>query len=73
MSFFSRLAPLFALPWDAFVGGFLYYVVLAVLALAGLSPPVAVVALAYLAPALAYLGLVTARLAGASAAARRSA
>ena len=54
-------AHLVSLPWNAFVGGFLYYTLLAVLALAGLSPSVAIVATAYLAPAVAYLVYVAGR------------
>lgn len=49
-------APLAALSvsWNAFVAAFLYYVLLAVLALGGASPGVPVVATAYLAPPLMY-------------------
>jgi hypothetical protein len=49
-------APLAALSvsWNAFVAAFLYYVLLAVLALGGASPGVPVVATAYLAPPVMY-------------------
>ncbi len=40
--------------WNAFVAAFLYYALLAVLALGGASPGVPVVATAYLAPPLMY-------------------
>jgi hypothetical protein len=41
--------------WNAFVAAFLYYTLLAVLALGGTSPGVPVVATAYLAPPVMYL------------------
>ena len=44
-----------AVPWNAFVAAFLYYVLLAVLAFGGASPGVPVVATAYLAPAVIYV------------------
>ena len=55
------------IPWSAFVGAFLYYVLLAAVALAGTSPSTAVVATAYLAPAVAYGVLVLGRASGAMA------
>jgi hypothetical protein len=50
-------APLDALsvPWNAFVAAFLYYALLAVLALGGASPGVPIAATAYLAPAVMYV------------------
>ncbi len=50
-------APLAALSvsWNAFVAAFLYYALLAVLALGGASPGIPVVATAYLAPPVMYL------------------
>ena len=56
-------APLAALsvPWNAFVAAFLYYALLAVLALGGASPGVPVVATAYLAPAVMYVVTVLSR------------
>jgi hypothetical protein len=44
-----------SLPWNAFVAAFLYYTLLAVLALGGTSPAVPVVATAYLAPVVMYI------------------
>jgi hypothetical protein len=60
------IATVFTVPWNVFVAAFLYYTLLAVLALSGLSPSTAVVATAYLAPAVAYGVYVAARMAAAS-------
>jgi hypothetical protein len=62
----QTVSMLFTVPWSAFVAGFLYYTLLALLALSGLSPSNAVVATAYLAPAVAYLVNVAGRIAAAS-------
>jgi hypothetical protein len=53
--------------WNAFVAAFLYYVVLAVLALGGASPGVPVVATAYLAPPVMYAVTLLSRAARAGA------
>lgn len=49
-------------PWNAFVIAFLYFALLAILALAGLSPELPVVVTAYAAPFVAYAVFVIARL-----------
>jgi hypothetical protein len=51
----NRIGAALAMPWNMFVAAFLYYTVLAVLALGGASPGVPVVATAYLAPLVMYL------------------
>jgi small-conductance mechanosensitive channel len=43
-----------ALPWGVFVAAFLYYTLLAMIALGGVSPSLAVVFTVYLAPVVAY-------------------
>jgi hypothetical protein len=50
-----------SVPWNAFVAAFLYYVLLAVLAVGGVSPGAPVVAAAYLAPAVIYAVMVLRR------------
>jgi hypothetical protein len=52
----STLAVL-SVPWNAFVAAFLYYTLLALLSLGGLSPSASTVAAAYAAPVIVY-GLV---------------
>jgi hypothetical protein len=54
------------MPWNAFVAAFLYYALLALLSVGGVSPSGAVVATAYLAPVVAYAVVVTFRLMGAA-------
>jgi hypothetical protein len=51
----ARLQHAFAMPWNAFVAAFLYYTLLAVIAVGGASPGVPVVATAYLAPVVMYV------------------
>jgi hypothetical protein len=51
----GRLLQAFAMPWNAFVAAFMYYTLLAVIALGGASPGVPVVATAYLAPVVMYV------------------
>jgi hypothetical protein len=60
-SIFHAAAAALSVSWNAFVAAFLYYVLLAVLALGGASPGVPVVATAYLAPAVMYLVTVLSR------------
>lgn len=50
-----------SVPWNAFVAAFLYYTLLAVLALGGTSPAVPVVATAYLAPVVMYIAAIANR------------
>lgn len=57
----ARLTQAFAVPWNAFVAAFLYYTLLACLALGGVSPGVPVVAIAYLAPVVVYVGTLASR------------
>ncbi len=59
----SAAIALVAVPWNAFVGAFLYYTLLALLAFGGVSPSLAVVGTAYLAPVVAYAVTIAARLA----------
>ena len=54
----------FAVPWNAFVGAFLYLVLVTMIVLGGASPSLAVIATAYLAPVVAYVAYVVLRLAG---------
>ena len=49
-----RVLAALSVSWNAFVAAFLYYVLLAVLAVGGASPGVPVVATAYLAPPVIY-------------------
>ena len=63
-----RIAAWFVVPWSGFVAAFLYYTLLTVLLIGGLSPQTPVVALAYVAPLLAYSAAIALRLAGAVAA-----
>ena len=49
-------------PWGAFVAAFLYYTLLAMIALGGVSPSLAVVATAYLVPVVALAVLIASRL-----------
>ncbi len=49
-------------PWGAFVAAFLYYTLLAMIALGGVSPSFAVVATAYLVPVVALAVLILSRL-----------
>ena len=55
----------FAVPWNAFVGAFLYLVLLTMIVLGGASPSLAVIATAYMAPVVAYAAFVSLRLAAA--------
>jgi hypothetical protein len=54
-------------PWNAFVAAFLYYALLAMIVLGGVSPDTAVVGTAYLAPIVAYAVVVLFRLGAAGA------
>jgi hypothetical protein len=56
----SSLVALVAVPWDAFVGAFLYYAILTLVVLGGADLDSPVMAAAYLAVPVAY-GLVVAR------------
>jgi hypothetical protein len=55
-------AALASIPWNAFMAAFLYYTLLAAIALGGASPSGAVVGTAYLAPLVAYGVAIAARL-----------
>ncbi len=56
-----------ALPWGVFVAAFLYYTLLAMIALGGVSPSLAVVFTVYLAPVVAYGVVLVFRAVGAAA------
>jgi hypothetical protein len=58
---------LVTVPWGIFVAAFLYYTLLAMIALGGVSPSLAVVGTAYLAPIVGYLVVIAFRLLGAAA------
>lgn len=57
----ARLVKAFAMPWNAFVAAFLYYTLLAMIVLGGVSPGIPVVATAYLAPLVIYLAVLANR------------
>jgi hypothetical protein len=57
-------AALFTVPWNAFVVAFMYYTLLTLLSLGGMSPTLAVVGTAYLAPVVAYVVTIAARILG---------
>ena len=59
---------LVAVPWGIFVAAFLYYTLLAMIALGGVSPSFAVVGTAYLAPLVGYGVVIAFRFAGVAAA-----
>jgi hypothetical protein len=54
MSRLTHLAAAFSVPWNAFVAAFLYYSLLAVVALGGSSPGAGLVAGAYAMPPVMY-------------------
>ncbi len=51
---FKSAGSFVAVPWGVFVAAFLYYTLLALIALGGVSPSLAVVFTVYLAPVVAY-------------------
>ncbi len=55
---------LFTVPWNAFVVAFIYYTLLTLVLLGGVSPSLPVVGTAYLAPVVAYAVTIAARLIG---------
>ncbi len=57
-------AALFIVPWNAFVVAFMYYTLLALVVLGGVSPSLPVIGTAYLAPVVAYAVTIAARLLG---------
>jgi hypothetical protein len=59
----SALIELIAVPWDAFVGAFLYFTLLTLVLLGGADLSAPVLAAAYLAVPVAYALLITGRLA----------
>lgn len=57
----ARALSLVAVPWNAFVGAFVYYTVLTIVAISGAEPPVTVMAIAYALPLAAYAAILVLR------------
>jgi hypothetical protein len=68
MSRFTNLATAFSVPWNAFVAAFLYYSLLALLALGGSNPGAGLVAGAYAMPPVMYAATMILRVSRAIAA-----